>query len=383
MATSNKSALVRRYDLALMFLLMLGAVLLIGYTAKKVLAAEFAEPPGGPSEGNIPVTIWNRDATVIGNEGGIWPQKQQDTSINIDGQIYVGDSLMNLSGTGNAQHLIYGSAHYLNGPPPSYTYYMDADDYFIWLDASYTNYPAAGQNNIYRRFSVDRGGSMYAAGSIQGSGSFIAGSTGHQMTMNNLSSYLFYGVSRYDEGTPAQTYADADLDYLLWLRSYDYTGTPDLGYTERFTIDVTGDVWAKGRVKSEGCFGPTFVGLTVTGGQNSLGSYRPSDVAGYYGANNRCAADYTGAHVCTANELLESIRCSAATHPIRLVPSGTRAWVNAGPPGHTSNYSDCEGWISSAATSYARYWIFDTVTGGRGTGVSCNTINGIQFACCK
>lgn len=381
-AVAAKLAHRPRYDLALAFILSLGAILLVGYTAKMVWAAEFAEPPGGPSEGNIPVTVWNRDVTVIGGEGGIWPEKQQDTSINIDGQAYFGDGGLNLTGTGDAQHLLYGVAHYYDGS--SATYYMDRDDYLMKLETTYTNYPSAGTDNTYTRFYVSRGGTIYAAGGSVVNAYQTVGSTNRQMVQNGSSSYIYYGSARFDETSPSGVYyADPDLDYFLWMRSYDYTGNPDAGYSSRFTVDVTGDVWADGRIKSEGCFGSTFVGFTATGGPSGNGVYRPQDVNGYYDANNNCAADHSGSHVCTSAEILESIKCSEEGHPIRTVLDGTRGWVNAGPPGHISNYNDCEGWSSSSASSYARYWIFDLITGGRGTGVSCNTFNGIQFACCK
>ncbi|MBU0624928.1 hypothetical protein KKF05_01150 [Patescibacteria group bacterium] len=373
-----------RFDLALVFILLLSAVLLVGYAVKVVWAAEFAEPPGGPAEGNIPVTIWNRDATIIAGEPpGLWPVKQQDTSINIDGQFYLGDTLLDLGGTGDGQYLLYGVARYLDGPAP-YTYYMDSDDYFIRFDASYTDYPAIGENNTYRRFSLDRSGNLYAAGAGQLSSWLSIGSTNYQMALNGTSNYLLYGVARFDGSNPGGVYyADPDLDYLLWLRSYDYFGVPAAGYTDRFTVDVTGDVWAKGSLRSEGCFGAVFTGLTVSGGLSGDGRYRPQDVSGYYDVNSRCVTDYPGAHVCTSAEILESLRCSVATSPIRTIPNGSVAWINSGPPGHTSNYNDCEGWTSAAASSYARYWIFNQLTGGRGTGVSCNVTSGIQFTCCR
>jgi hypothetical protein len=373
-----------RFDLALIFIFTFSAILLVGYSIKIVWAAEFIEPPGGPAEGNIPVTIWNRDTTIIAGEPpGLWPAKQQDTSINIDGQLYFGDTVLDLGGTANGQHLLYGVARYLDGPAP-YTYYMDSDDYLLRLDVSYTNYPVVGENNVYQRFSIDRTGNLYAAGAGQIGSWQSIGTTNYQMVQNDTSNYLLYGVARFDGSNPGEVYyADPDLDYLLWLRTYDYFGEPPAGYTDRFTVDVTGDVWAKGAIKNEGCFGAVFIGLTISGGPGGNGRYRPQDVSGYYEANNRCNADYAGAHVCSSTEMLESIKCSIASSPLRAVVNGTGAWVNSGPPGHTSNYDDCSGWTSAASTSYARYWLFDQLTGGRGTGVTCNVINGLQFACCR
>ncbi len=372
-----------RYEYALAFILTLSAILLIGYTARIVTAAEFAEPPGGPSEGNIPVTVWNRDATVIGSEGGIWPEKQQDTSINIDGQIYFGDVSLQLANDGVPQYGLYGQIHYYDGLTG--ITYMGSEDYFIKMDATHTNYPGAGDTSNYSRFYVNRGGTLYGAGGGSIGSYFVVGSSNKQMLENGSSTYIYQGLARFDETSPGgDYYADPDLDYFLWMKSYDYTGSPDVGYTDRFTVDVTGDVWASEDIKADGCFGPSFIGLTVTGGQGG-GVFRPQDVAGYYGGNNRCQVDYPdyeGTHVCQISELLESIKCSEPGDAFRSVLDGTRAWVNGGPPGHISNYNDCEGWSSSSADSYARYWIFDTITGGRGTGVSCNTVNGLQFACC-
>jgi hypothetical protein len=176
---------------------------------------------------------------------------------------------------------------------------------------------------------------------------------------------------RYDVSDPADTQSHPKDDYLLWLRTQDRDAPGD-PWTDRFRVNVSGDVF------SAGCFGPTFVGLTVA-------SFAPGDVSGYYGAQNKCQLDYPndpGVHVCTSQEMLESIKCSISTDPIRGIADGSAAWINGGPPGFTANSNDCMGWTSTAPNAYGRYWIFNLASGGRGTTTSCNS-PGIPFACCR
>lgn len=176
---------------------------------------------------------------------------------------------------------------------------------------------------------------------------------------------VLYGVGSYALMHPQ--------DYLMLLQT-ETGGT----YTDRFVVSRDGDV------SSTGCFGPTFTGLTPTAYKAGV-----APANDYYAVDALCDAAYSGSHVCTSEEILRSISCSESGDPIRSV-TGEIAWINGGPPGHTSNANDCVGWTNNGAScggdpalcAYGRYWSFDTATGGFGTMTSCNA-PGIKFACCR
>lgn len=112
-----------------------------------------------------------------------------------------------------------------------------------------------------------------------------------------------------------------------------------------------------------GCFGPVVVGVTAAAADGSQG--------GYAGANAACAAEFSGSHVCTADEVIKSYNCGAP------IPAGT-GWVSAGPPGYRAPVNDCVGWTSNDATMYGRIWNFST---GAGWATTCNVLR--ARACCR
>jgi hypothetical protein len=365
----------RRYEIALSLLLSLGSLLILGFTAQQVWAAEFIEPPGGPSEGNIPVTIWNRDPTIAATD--IWDEKQVDASINIDGQIKFGGENLDLGVGGTDDAALYGLVHYYDGSAAEYA--LGPEDDLFRIDTYWSNYPNPGDTRVYEEFSVGRSGNVYASGGGSFTSYLSTGASSQRMYENGARSYIYQALARYDETNPSDNYqVDPDLDMLFLGRTYDYTGSPDVGWIDRFSVTASGDVWAKENIKADGCFGPSFVGNTVA-------TYRPVDVSGYYGVNNICNGEFAGSHVCTAQEMLESIKCSDADSPIRAVADDKQAWINAGPPGFTANANDCLGWTavtpSEQQTSYGRFWIFNVASGGRGTSASCNA-TAKSFACC-
>ncbi len=195
-----------------------------------------------------------------------------------------------------------------------------------------------------------------------------------------------------------QTDASISVDGMLMLGSaasvlapsenliYGNTDTSSTGNllllqtesVDRFRVTTSGDATFAGDVKASGCFGATFVGLTPTLYHGSLGA-----VGSYYAADNRCQSAFPGAHVCRPEEILESISCSVPGDPIRTIANGSMGWVNGGPPGHTSNGNDCNGWQSTAATHLGKFWIFHQTTGGTGTQTTCNAAGGLRFSCCR
>lgn len=169
--------------------------------------------------------------------------------------------------------------------------------------------------------------------------------------------------------------ADAAGDTSIWFGNWGAGATG-------FKLGVTDEVEAFGSVSSTmyclnddcitewptysevpGCFGPTMVGITAVTTDGNQG--------GYAGANARCAAEFPGSHVCTADEVIKSYNCGAP------IPAGV-GWVSGGPPGYIAPVNDCEGWKSNAVDRFGRIWNFTT---GASWATTCNVIR--QNACCK
>src|SRR3989344_5270773 len=176
-----------------------------------------------------------------------------------------------------------------------------------------------------------------------------------------------YGVGDYDSFLLQ--------DNLLKLETYKAGG-----FTPRLTANKNGDLYVAG------CAAAAFVGLAYIG--VAPAGFKGGDASSYVGANNRCNTAFAGSHVCTVQEILESVKCAAdAAHagaPIRSAAfNGLAAWVNGGPPGYTAYADDCLGWSDSTTAHYGRVWNFYNVTGGTGTMTSCNVSSGMPYACCK
>ena len=97
---------------------------------------------------------------------------------------------------------------------------------------------------------------------------------------------------------------------------------------------------------------------------------------GYDVAYNYCETDYANSHVCTPDEMLNSIRRGAIFPTVNV-------WIFSGPPGYTASANDCNGRRGAAATDLGAYW--EGLTGsfpkGRGLLMACN--QSLKIACCK
>ncbi len=240
----------------------------------------------------------------------------------------------------------------------------------IWNRLAMSNYQPTAQIEIDGSATV--GGGVVA-------GTYYDASTSQTKVIDlgagNDGQNVFYGVADYDRMSTG--------DYLLKLETRSASGD----YTTRFAIGRDGNVLARG------CAGASFVGITTKGGPTNNGRFPVSAVGSYYAANNKCdnaanGPDFVDSHVCTVQEILQSIKCSQTNDPIRTV-EGPNAWINGGPPGYIAYADDCTGWTSSSNARYGRVWNFtdgtnngNNTTGGTGTMTSCNT-GGLPFACCK
>ncbi len=311
--------------LASFFAFVIAVTAMGGLIIRSVDAATFQGPSAAPPGGNIPITIWNRVSSGA---------KQTSAAIDIDGGVTSeGMIVMGLTTPPTlaaAQNLLYGN---INGASAA--------------GSKFLNLQTAGTT----RFWVDRDGNMNAGGTAD----FGSPSKALTGTQN-----LIYG------NVDTTSVATSSL-LLLQNESVD-----------RFRVDVAGNVTALGKMKSTGCFGSVFVGLTPVNYHGTLGA-----VTSYYAADNRCNTAFAGSHVCRVEEVLESIRCSVAGDPIRT-NGGAFAWINGGTPGDPAkNANDCIGWTDNSAAAFGRVWVFNNTTGGNGTLTSCNVSGGLKFACCK
>ncbi|MDD2680597.1 MAG: hypothetical protein PHE20_00665 [Patescibacteria group bacterium] len=97
---------------------------------------------------------------------------------------------------------------------------------------------------------------------------------------------------------------------------------------------------------------------------------------GYTSANAFCSATLAGTHVCTSEEILQTINGGSIS-----LPANTTLWINSGPPGYTVNANDCIGWTSASATSYGTVWV--RLASGDGFGALNKCDGSRRYACCK
>ena len=287
-----------------------------GVLIRSAMAATFQGPSAAPPGGNIPVTIWNKEASG---------SKQTNASIDIDGYLNIDETMtvgaagLDLGSGAGGENLIYGVA--------TWSLMHSTADYLLLLQTEnagvYTN-----RFRVRRDGTIITTGSLTASGSLNPSGSVNAGNLNYNLGVGTTGQNVIYGIARYDQMHPTG-------DFLLKLQT-QVGGV----YTDRLTVNREGDVSAPG------CFGPVLIGLTPALYQAGI-----APVLSYYGADNTCDGAFSGSHVCTAEEILRSISCSEVGDPVRTL-GGEIAWINAGPPGFTSNANDCIGWTTNASSSY-------------------------------
>jgi hypothetical protein len=137
------------------------------------------------------------------------------------------------------------------------------------------------------------------------------------------------------------------------------------------------------------CSGRQFVGLTPSSYDGNLDATSPSSPAlaatGYLAADALCNAYNPGSKVCTAEEVMNSIKCTNNGSAALIATFTQSGWVNGGPPGYSASTNDCVGWTSDsgAASVKGRIWTFAATTGGQGWLSFCDAISRRQFACCE
>lgn len=413
-----------------------GAVIVGAFVIRVSNAATFQGPTQVAPGGNIPVTIWNAQSTGA---------KQLNADIDIAGIISAGDVGLDLGAGSGGQNLIYGFAPYATTHDGDRLLLLETEASGVWtsrfavskdgdmfamgrvgvgtstpstitklhvFESANSNLPQViiqnndtgvnadaslrfnqGVNNYVIGLDATDNSFRIADANVLGSNDrLVIGSNGNigigtdspgfPLSVSsgagtavigaddtNVGTRLYTGIRMARSGTEQWFLGMNETDDDLQIRA-TVSGTG----TDVMTINKSGDVRAAGSITAEGCFGASFVGVTTT-------SFPVSALTSYYGINNKCGLDYPGSHACTVNEMLESIRCSEGSSPIRT-SGGEIAWINGGPPGFTANSNDCIGWTDSTASAYGRYWSFDNVTGGFGTMTTCNA-PGLKVACCS
>lgn len=100
---------------------------------------------------------------------------------------------------------------------------------------------------------------------------------------------------------------------------------------------------------------------------------------GYSGANTHCSSEFEGTHLCSVQEILNTINSKNVS--LIIAWSGT-AWIAGGPPGYTANANDCKGFTSNEGSNLGKFWDFDDTT-PEGMGWMTNCANSKPLACCK
>jgi hypothetical protein len=158
--------------------------------------------------------------------------------------------------------------------------------------------------------------------------------------------------------------------------------------TPQNELNVIGDVNATGTIYANSFIGDGsgLTGIVGGGGARSyflnktIATYDGNDLGNYTAVKNACASEFLGSHICTVNEILDTMMYKDTSTITEW--SGT-AWIIGGPPGYTADANDCLGWTSSDNDDYGRFWNFDEVGTDDGMGwlTSCNQIK--SLACCK
>jgi hypothetical protein len=174
----------------------------------------------------------------------------------------------------------------------------------------------------------------------------------------------------------------------------DDSGNFDFGGVTTTNLYSSGNITASGSVQSDlycdanglNCFDPQAVTAitqinTTTGSYNgNFGSYPAAGgKVGYEAANEICDSEFSGSRLCQAHEIINLIMSQGAS----IFAGISHGWVANGPPGYvTVSTNDCEGYTSSAATTYGAWWKYsDNVGGGSGKMISCNSA--MPISCCQ
>lgn len=108
-------------------------------------------------------------------------------------------------------------------------------------------------------------------------------------------------------------------------------------------------------------------------------AYDGADLGSYDGANAICRSFFNSSHVCTVEEILQTIINKNVS---TIAEWNETAWIIGGPPGYIATANDCRGFTSRINTDLGRFWDFkDTTPNGMGWLTNCAQKK--KLACCK
>ena len=132
-----------------------------------------------------------------------------------------------------------------------------------------------------------------------------------------------------------------------------------------FLLDTTGEA-------NDGLF-LNYTPITTTGNITN------GSLKGYPAANNICDFYYDGSHMCTIDEILNTINQNVSNTNFTAT-----FWASEGAPGYLANANDCDGWTSQTGTYLGSIFVGSTShlnTYGSGSLVTCSASRAI--GCCK
>ncbi|MCD4756606.1 hypothetical protein K8R20_03260 [bacterium] len=177
---------------------------------------------------------------------------------------------------------------------------------------------------------------------------------------NTAGDFQFFRVDATPESSVAGSIGDLTVD-----------GTNGDMYIKA-SGDGTNTGWERLALASEVTGGATSISKTAA---SYSGSFSSGGYVGYQAANDICNTAFPGSHFCRTDEIIQFI----AEHSIAGFSAD--AWIAEGPPGYTSNSNDCSGWTNSGTAQLGAYWAYDSVGGGKGWLVSCETT--LPLSCCQ
>jgi len=104
-------------------------------------------------------------------------------------------------------------------------------------------------------------------------------------------------------------------------------------------------------------------------------------LTGYSVTNNICNQQFPGSHMCTQDEVINTIYKMNIS---QMITWTGQAWVNSGGPKYApapTPANDCNGWKDSTTAFIGNFWEFNQNNGGRGGAAQCNS--NLAIACCK
>lgn len=110
----------------------------------------------------------------------------------------------------------------------------------------------------------------------------------------------------------------------------------------------------------------------------TTGNITNGTLKGYLAGNNICDTYYDGSHMCTIDEILNTINQNVSNTNFTAT-----FWASEGAPGYLANANDCDGWTSQSGTYLGSIFVGSTShlnTYGSGSLVACSASRAIS--CC-